>query len=66
MERAEHLSRRGNQAPDPAAYTAMLCQAYDLLKQIDPSSVVMSGPLAPTNALGGLNLERLRFLATDV
>ena len=52
----------GNQAPDPVAYTAMLCQAYDLLKQIDPSIVVMSGPLAPTNALGGLNLNDFIYL----
>ena len=52
----------GNQAPDPVAYTAMLCQAYDLLKQIDPSNVVMSGPLAPTNALGGVDLNDFVFL----
>lgn len=45
----------GNQPVDPEAYTDLLCRAYRRLKAIDPAIVVLSGALAPTNELGGLN-----------
>jgi hypothetical protein len=45
----------GNQPVDPQAYTRLLCQAYQRLKQVDPTIVVISGVLAPTAELGALN-----------
>lgn len=45
----------GDQPADPEAYTRLLCAAYDRLKQVDPSLVVVSAPLAPTNPLGLIN-----------
>jgi hypothetical protein len=34
-------------APDPVAYARVLAPAYDAIKAVDPSSVVISGGLAP-------------------
>lgn len=45
----------GNQPVDPAAYTRLLCAAYQRLKQVDPNIVVVSGALAPTAELGAPN-----------
>lgn len=47
----------GNQPVDPEAYTQLLCQTYQRLKSVDPNIVVLSGVLAPTSELGGLNDE---------
>ncbi|MDQ7036475.1 MAG: cellulase family glycosylhydrolase [Anaerolineae bacterium] len=52
----------GNQEPDPIAYTDLLCRTYDALKAVDPDIVVVSGAIAPTQALGGLNYQDLVFL----
>lgn len=43
----------GNNFVDPVAYTELLCRTYDALKAVDPDIVVISGALAPTNALDG-------------
>ncbi len=45
----------GDQPADPEQYTDLLCQTYRRLKQVDPNIVVLSGVLAPTNELGGIN-----------
>lgn len=45
----------GDQPANPEAYTDLLCQTYRRLKAIDPSIVVLSGVLAPTNQLGDIN-----------
>lgn len=52
----------GNQDANPEAYTQMLCQTYDALKAVDPEIVVISGALAPTNAMGGADLNDFIFL----
>jgi hypothetical protein len=33
--------------PDPAAYTRVLCAAYDAIKAVDPDAVVISGGVSP-------------------
>lgn len=45
----------GNQPVDPAAYTELLCLAYQRIKAADPQAVVVSGALAPTAELGTWN-----------
>ncbi len=52
----------GERFVDPVAYTDMLCQTYDALKQVDPEIVVVSGALAQTTAMDGRNLSDLFFL----
>jgi hypothetical protein len=49
-------------AVDPEAYTDLLCQSYTALKAVDPSIVVISGALAPTSELWGVNLNDFVFL----
>jgi GH35 family endo-1,4-beta-xylanase len=49
-----NLSREwGARPPDAAAYTALLCRAYDALKAVDPAATVVSAGLAPTNGGDG-------------
>jgi hypothetical protein len=45
----------GDQPADPVAYTRLLCETYRRLKAVDPGIVVVSGVLAPTQELGGVN-----------
>ncbi len=52
----------GEQFVDAAAYTDMLCRTYAALKAVDPEIVVISGALAPTNAMDGRNLNDYFFL----
>jgi polysaccharide biosynthesis protein PslG len=52
----------GAQAPNPIAYTDLLCQTYDALKAVDPSIVVISGTIAPTKSLDGFNYQDLVYL----
>jgi len=35
---------------DPALYSRMLCEAYDAIKEANPSTLVVSGPPAPTES----------------
>ena len=50
-----------NPAPNPAAYTADLIAAYNAVKKVAPSAVVLSGGLAPeTN--DGTNIAPITFL----
>ncbi len=43
----------GNNFVNPEAYTDLLCQTYRALKEVDPEIVVLTGALAPTNAIDG-------------
>ena len=52
----------GNQRPDPIAYTDLLCRTYTALKAVDPDIVVVSGAIAPTQALAGFNYQDLVYL----
>ena len=52
----------GNRAVDPVGYTELLCRTYDALKAVDPEIVVVSGAMAPTIAIDGLNLTDVIFL----
>lgn len=45
----------GNQKVDPVSYTELLCMAYRMVKEADPTSVVISGAMAPTVELGTWN-----------
>ncbi len=47
----------GNQPVDAAAYTRLLCLAYQRIKAVDPEAVILSGALAPTDQLGTLTAE---------
>jgi hypothetical protein len=49
------------QAPDPAAYAALLCRAYRAIKAADPDVTVASAGLAPTNGGEGA-LDDRQFL----
>ncbi len=42
-----------SQAPDPADYVAVLRVAYEEIKAVDPSAIVVSGGLAPVGRVGG-------------
>ncbi|PJF23128.1 MAG: hypothetical protein CUN56_02490 [Phototrophicales bacterium] len=52
----------GNQPVNPEGYTELLCATYHALKQVDPNIVVISGALAPTQALTGRDLNDFIFL----
>jgi hypothetical protein len=52
----------GEQAVDPAAYAALLCEGYRRAKAVDPDVVILSGALAPTIALTGRDLNDFIFL----
>jgi len=43
----------GNQPPDPARYTAMLCTAYERIQATDPAAIVVSAGLAPVGRISG-------------
>jgi polysaccharide biosynthesis protein PslG len=52
----------GESPADPEGYTEMLCRTYEALKQVDPNIVVISGAMAPTVALDGMDLNDYIFL----
>ncbi|MBX3063360.1 MAG: cellulase family glycosylhydrolase [Anaerolineae bacterium] len=52
----------GQQNVDPEAYTDMLCRAYRAIKAANSDAVVISGALAPTIELSGVNLDDLIYL----
>jgi hypothetical protein len=52
----------GGQAPDAAAYMAMLKAAYEGAKAGDPSAVIISAPLAPTANIAGEAIDDLTYL----
>ncbi len=43
----------GGRAPDPVAYTSLLCQTYVAVKTVSPNLPVLGGALAPTIAPPG-------------
>ena len=48
-------------APNPAAYTADLIAAYDAIKRVAPSAVVLSGGFSPATN-NGTNISPITFL----
>ncbi len=44
---------------DPRLYVQMLSQAYQAIKAVDPSIMVVTGALAPTGAEGAFGLDRV-------
>lgn len=52
----------GEQFVDPEAYTDLLCRTYAALKAVDPHIVVVSGAIAPTISLDGMNVMDVVFL----
>ena len=52
----------GENAVNPEEYTQVLCRAYKALKQVDPTNLVISAALSPTNELNGHNLNDFIFL----
>jgi hypothetical protein len=52
----------GGQPVNPEAYTDLLCRTYRALRAIDPEILVISGALAPTIDISGLNLSAFVFL----
>jgi hypothetical protein len=52
----------GEQFVDPEAYTDLLCRTYNALRAVDPQIVVVSGAIAPTISLDGMNLMDMIFV----
>lgn len=53
----------GNHQPvNPEQYTELLCMAYNRIKEVNPSAVVLAGALTPTVAINDGNLNDLIFL----
>ncbi len=53
----------GLQDVDPEGFTRLLCLAYERIKAVDPTAVVLAGALTPTVANDGRNMNDLIFLA---
>ncbi len=59
-----NLSREwGDQAPDPAAYTALLRTCFEAIKAADPAALVISAGLAPTGTQPPVAMPPTDFLA---
>jgi hypothetical protein len=52
----------GVQDVDPEAYTALLCEGYRRIKEVDPEAVVIAAALTPTLAMDGRHMNDLIFL----
>ena len=52
----------GGKRPDPAAYVALLKEAYTRIKAADPGALVISAGLAPTNDVGDRAVDDRIFL----
>jgi hypothetical protein len=52
----------GEQPVDPEAYTALLCLAYQRIKEADPNAIVVSAALAQTQSLNTRDMSDLVFL----
>lgn len=52
----------GEQAVNPAADSEMLCASYHVIKEIDPTAVVLAAALVFTIELGPRNLNEFLFL----
>jgi hypothetical protein len=59
---ADNVDGSSPRAVSPEEYAALLCASYRALKTVDPDIVVISGALAPTSELGGVNLNDFVFL----
>jgi hypothetical protein len=59
---ADNADGSSPRAVNPEEYAALLCASYRGLKAVDPDIVVISGALAPTSELGGMNLNDFVFL----
>ncbi len=52
----------GLQDVNPEAYTALLCEGYRRIKEVDPEAVVLAAALTPTLAMDGRHMNDLIFL----
>ena len=52
----------GLQNVDPEAYTALLCEGYQRIKEVDPDAVVLAAALTPTLAMDGRHMNDLIFM----
>ena len=52
----------GNQAPNPALYTALLIEASLRIREHDPQAVIISAALAPTTERGPINISDWMYL----
>jgi hypothetical protein len=52
----------GEQAPDPVAFTELLCTGYRRAKEANPGAVILAGALSPTIAINDRHLNDLIFL----
>ncbi|MBK8984532.1 MAG: cellulase family glycosylhydrolase [Chloroflexi bacterium] len=52
----------GLQDVDPEAYTALLCEGYRRIKEVDPQAVILAAALTPTLAMDGRHMNDLIFL----
>jgi hypothetical protein len=52
----------GLQDVDPEAYTSLLCEGYQRIKEVDPEAVVLAAALTPTLAMDGRHMNDLIFL----
>lgn len=51
-----------HQPVNPEQYTDLLCRAYEAVKRVDPTAVVLAGALTPTVELSPANVNDLVFL----
>lgn len=51
-----------HQPVNPEQYTDLLCRAYEAVKAVDPTAVVLAGALTPTVELSPANVNDLVFL----
>ena len=52
----------GLQNVDPEAYTELLCEGYQRIKEVDPDAVVLAAALTPTLAMDGRHMNDLIFM----
>ncbi|MCL4266401.1 MAG: arabinogalactan endo-1,4-beta-galactosidase [Anaerolineae bacterium] len=51
-----------HQPVNPEQYTDLLCRAYEAVKAVDPTAVILAGALTPTVELSPANVNDLVFL----
>ena len=52
----------GLQDVNPEAYTALLCEGYHRIKEVDPDALILAAALTPTLAMDGRHMNDLIFL----
>lgn len=52
----------GERAPDPEGYTALLCEGYRRIKEVDPEAIILAGALSPTLAMTDRHMNNVVYL----